>query len=134
MIIIWRGLDEFTRRLDTADKRFATELQKRIRMAARLIVRDAKKRAPKLTGRLRKSISLVIRKERGTVTEAEIAPRGIGRAYGTVLEHGGVVGRRASKRAKPHSARYTARPFMRPAVTATESEVVKILGRSFEVV
>lgn len=109
----WFGLQSAQKAYQTAGRRIDRELKKKLSQAARIVVKDAKPRAPRRTGKLRKSISFSILRG-GNV---EIGPRAF---YGIFGEFGTV--------------RQPARPFLGPAIEATQEQVFDILGESFNVV
>lgn len=129
------GLDELQRQLLRLENKVATkEMNKALVKSIRPVVRDAKLKAPKMTGALAASIGYFVRRGRGrnfaTVFAGpkQKAKRAIGLAqasgrkikgifYGHIVEMGG------GRMARPQ-------PFMRPAMEQNRTESVRIFRKT----
>ena len=116
-------IDAYGREADN----FIKNMRKQTRKAGTILRKEMKSQArfafPGGSGRLVKSIrSKRKRAPRGQAI-ASVGPYGIGLAYGSVLESGGTVERRASKRARAHTATYQRVAF---ATLALDRSLAKI--------
>ncbi len=109
----WIGLKAAQTAYRTAGRRIDSELKKKLSAAARVVVKDAKPRAPRRTGALRKSISFNVLRGGNVVL-------GPTKFYGIFAEAGTV--------------NQPARPFLGPAIEATQEQVFDLIGQSFNVV
>ncbi len=108
------GLDA----LDKAVRKLPQNIQKRVlkgalRAGGRVIAKEAKQRAPKKTGTLRKSISVQVGKTRqgGAIAFVTTKPEAF---YSHMIEFG--------------TSKIPAKPFLRPAFDATQQETIKAIG------
>ena len=107
MKIKLKGLNNVQKKIEDWQDSRVKALEKVIKETGRAIRKDARRRAPRVTGRLRKSIQFKFkkRKRKGMAGYVRaVAP------YSHIIENGSVV-----RNIPP-------RPFLRPAAEAAESE------------
>lgn len=114
--------------LQMLDDRVARKLAlKALRKAGRVIVKEARLRAPKRTGRLKKSIRLRSKKRRKRGSPAVVVGATTDAPYAHLVERGHVqvVGTGDNKR---EIGFVPARPFLRPAFDTKRDEFTRRLG------
>lgn len=142
---IVRGVEREARRYDRrARSKFRKEQKRRVRQAANIVLRQARRNIKstfKTHGKARarsggKTLSqetkTSVRSRRGFVT-AVVGAGGQPGAYGKVLEEGRTVSRK-SRSGNIHQASYPKKPWLEPAVRTTSGQVFAIIGKTFRVV
>ena len=113
------GLREAALRFSIAPAAMRRRRRQRLRQAGRLVAASAKRHARRRTGKLRRSIRSRLRADGLDADTVEIGPSDPV-FYGHLIERGTV--------------RTQAFPFLEPAADETESEVVDLVGDTFQVV
>ena len=155
---------QFEKRMNRADREIAKALKKQTRKAGGVIRKNVRKRirasfrgrhgplrrnvrpGGRAPGLLAKSIQVSVRAKRKPrlLVTAVVLPSNKkkffpAKLYYPGLERGGVIRRRQARSGSkikrgPHVARYTAKPTFVPGVKASEREVYRLIGKTFDVV
>jgi len=127
-----RELHDAILRLGDA-KAIKRALKKTIRAGASVLRREIRKRAPKKTGTLRKSIKVKPWSRTRNTLGFSVGPDMRVAPHAPLVEYG--TGPRKQKSTGRSTGQMPARPFMRPAYEAIKDEVVKaILDRGWKAV
>lgn len=144
-VIVVEGLADAKKKLEQlTDAEMKKAEQSGLRAGAQVIAREAKRRAPRKTGRLatrgigvRTSVKVALLQNKA---EAQVGTNRIGRLQElgskphTIRAKRGRVMRSGKGAFLGKSVRHPgnrARPFLRPAAMASENEVVKEYGKAF---
>ncbi len=111
--VVMHGLPELNRKLRGMGEKLGKRVMRNaLKAGAQVVVREMKKRVPKKTGGLKKSIGKRALRRRGGNFAIIIGPRWPEGAHGGLIELGTV-------KMRP-------RPFMRPAFAATHKQVTGV--------
>ncbi|NSW92317.1 MAG: HK97 gp10 family phage protein [Firmicutes bacterium] len=111
------GVNELIKNLEAVSDNITKDLTKAVKAGAKIVLDDAKARAPVDTGELRDNMTMrVVEKDRSQV-EIDVGP-GKDQFYGLFIEQG--------------TSKMAAKPFLRPALDENKEKVQKAITDEIE--